>query len=186
MRETSISTGLITCQVKESRRIPQRAVFDNSATAHSAATSCENELGDMLRHDPVGSRHGGNRFPASNSSRIHPSLDIRDSRHQGSKDWALMLTSRNSEMMTAADLNRHTRNHWGIENKNHYVCDTVYHERGDLVDRPATNWTPATFLSRTTWASSSGLVQDRPQGVTTASPPPVESICPHHAHMHSN
>lgn len=32
-----------------------------------------------------------------------------------SKEEALMLTSRNPERMTAADLNRHTRNHWGIE-----------------------------------------------------------------------
>lgn len=45
-----------------------------------------------------------------------------------SKDEALMLTSRNLEKMTAADLNRHTRNHWGIENKNHYVRDTTYRE----------------------------------------------------------
>jgi predicted transposase YbfD/YdcC len=45
-----------------------------------------------------------------------------------SKDEALLLTSRNPEKMTAADLNRHARNHWGIENKNHYVRDTVYRE----------------------------------------------------------
>jgi predicted transposase YbfD/YdcC len=45
-----------------------------------------------------------------------------------SKDEALMLSSRNPEKMTAADLNHHTRNHWGIENKNHYVRDTVYRE----------------------------------------------------------
>lgn len=45
-----------------------------------------------------------------------------------SKDEALMLTSRNPGKMTAADLNRHTRNHWGIENKNHYVRDTTYRE----------------------------------------------------------
>ncbi len=45
-----------------------------------------------------------------------------------SKDEALMLTSRNPEKMAAADLNRHTRNHWGIENKNHYIRDTVYRE----------------------------------------------------------
>jgi hypothetical protein len=40
----------------------------------------------------------------------------------------LVLTSRNPEKMTAADLNCHTRNHWEIENKNHYVRDTVYRE----------------------------------------------------------
>ncbi len=30
--------------------------------------------------------------------------------------------------MTAADVNRHVRKHWGIENKSHYVRDTVYRE----------------------------------------------------------
>jgi predicted transposase YbfD/YdcC len=30
--------------------------------------------------------------------------------------------------MTAADVNRHIRSHWGIENKSHYVRDTVYRE----------------------------------------------------------
>lgn len=44
------------------------------------------------------------------------------------KEIALMLTSRNEEGMTAADMNCHTRNHWGIENKSHYVRDTTYRE----------------------------------------------------------
>ena len=30
--------------------------------------------------------------------------------------------------MTAADVNRHIRGHWGIENKSHYVRNTVYRE----------------------------------------------------------
>ena len=30
--------------------------------------------------------------------------------------------------MTAADVNRHARGHWGIENKSHYIRDTVYRE----------------------------------------------------------
>jgi len=30
--------------------------------------------------------------------------------------------------MTAADVNKHARGHWGIENKNHYIRDTVYRE----------------------------------------------------------
>jgi predicted transposase YbfD/YdcC len=45
-----------------------------------------------------------------------------------SKEYALILTSRKAGKMTAADVNRHTRDHWGIENKNHYVRDTVYRE----------------------------------------------------------
>jgi predicted transposase YbfD/YdcC len=39
-----------------------------------------------------------------------------------------MLTSQGEAAMTAADLNYHERSHWGIENKSHYVRDTVYRE----------------------------------------------------------
>jgi hypothetical protein len=45
-----------------------------------------------------------------------------------SKEIALMITSRKACKMTAADINRKTREHWGIENKSHYVRDTVYRE----------------------------------------------------------
>ena len=33
--------------------------------------------------------------------------------------------------MTAADLSKHIRGHWGIENKKHYIRDTVYQEDGN-------------------------------------------------------
>ena len=45
-----------------------------------------------------------------------------------SKEIALMITSRIPEKMTAAGISRFTRKHWGIENKSHYVRDTVYRE----------------------------------------------------------
>lgn len=45
-----------------------------------------------------------------------------------SKEIALEITSASSCRMTAADANRHARNHWGIENKSHYVRDTTYQE----------------------------------------------------------
>lgn len=45
-----------------------------------------------------------------------------------SKENALMLTSRGKDKMTAADANHSTRNHWGIENKSHYVRDTAFRE----------------------------------------------------------
>ena len=38
-----------------------------------------------------------------------------------SKEHALILTSRKAEKMTAADVNKRARGHWGIENKNHYI-----------------------------------------------------------------
>jgi predicted transposase YbfD/YdcC len=45
-----------------------------------------------------------------------------------SKDVAIQVTSASREKMSAEDLNRHTREHWGIENKSHYTRDTVYRE----------------------------------------------------------
>jgi predicted transposase YbfD/YdcC len=48
-----------------------------------------------------------------------------------SKDVAIQLTSATQNELTAADINWHTRNHWGIENKEHYVRDTVYAEDGN-------------------------------------------------------
>jgi predicted transposase YbfD/YdcC len=45
-----------------------------------------------------------------------------------SKEHALVITSRSTDEMTAAELNRNVRNHWGIENKSHYVRDTTYLE----------------------------------------------------------
>jgi predicted transposase YbfD/YdcC len=45
-----------------------------------------------------------------------------------SKEIALMITSREPKKMTAASVNKNSRNHWGIENKSHYIRDTVYRE----------------------------------------------------------
>lgn len=45
-----------------------------------------------------------------------------------SKEYAFILTSRTVGKMTAADVSLHVRNHWGIENKSHYIRDTVYRE----------------------------------------------------------
>lgn len=45
-----------------------------------------------------------------------------------SKDVAIQVTSASRDKMSAEDLNRHTREHWGIENKSHYTRDTVYRE----------------------------------------------------------
>jgi predicted transposase YbfD/YdcC len=45
-----------------------------------------------------------------------------------SKEIAIQVTSATREEMSAADMNKHTREHWGIENKSHYSRDTVYRE----------------------------------------------------------
>lgn len=48
-----------------------------------------------------------------------------------SKDVAIQLTSAAENQLTAAEINWHMRKHWGIENKEHYIRDTVYAEDGN-------------------------------------------------------
>jgi predicted transposase YbfD/YdcC len=43
-----------------------------------------------------------------------------------SREYAWIVTS--SDTATAADIHTHVRQHWGIENKSHYVRDTTWHE----------------------------------------------------------
>jgi predicted transposase YbfD/YdcC len=45
-----------------------------------------------------------------------------------SKENAFILTSGKAWEMTAAEVSQGARRHWGIENKSHYVRDTVYRE----------------------------------------------------------
>jgi predicted transposase YbfD/YdcC len=45
-----------------------------------------------------------------------------------SKEFALIITSSPAERTSPADLHTHTRQHWGIENKSHYVRDTTWRE----------------------------------------------------------
>ncbi len=44
------------------------------------------------------------------------------------KETAIRLTSAAASAMSAASINRHARQHWGIENKSHYIRDTVFRE----------------------------------------------------------
>jgi predicted transposase YbfD/YdcC len=45
-----------------------------------------------------------------------------------SKEYALVITSGAADRIDPADLHTHTRGHWGIENKSHYVRDTTWRE----------------------------------------------------------
>jgi predicted transposase YbfD/YdcC len=47
------------------------------------------------------------------------------------KEVAILVTSREAGRMSADNLNKHAREHWGIENKKHYIRDTVYREDGN-------------------------------------------------------
>lgn len=44
------------------------------------------------------------------------------------KEFAFIITSSPSDRSSAAEVNAHTRKHWRIENKSHYVRDTVWRE----------------------------------------------------------
>lgn len=45
-----------------------------------------------------------------------------------SKEWALILTSSPADRTSPVDLHTHVRQHWGIENKSHWVRDTTWRE----------------------------------------------------------
>lgn len=45
-----------------------------------------------------------------------------------SKEFALVLTSSPAEYTSPADLHTHVRQHWGIENKSHWVRDMTWRE----------------------------------------------------------
>jgi hypothetical protein len=45
-----------------------------------------------------------------------------------SKEWALILTSSPAGHTSPVDLHTHVRQHWGIENKSHWVRDTTWRE----------------------------------------------------------
>jgi predicted transposase YbfD/YdcC len=45
-----------------------------------------------------------------------------------SKEFAIIATSRAADRLDAADIDRHTRGHWGIENLEHRCRDTVWDE----------------------------------------------------------
>ena len=71
---------------------------------------------------------GGIDFPEASQVALIIREVFEISGQRVSKELALLVTSRPPEDMTAARINRDTRSHWGIENKNHYIRDTVYRE----------------------------------------------------------
>ena len=60
---------------------------------------------------------------------------IRDilnaARERISKEMAIVITSSPAAKMSAAQINKHKRNHWGIENRIHYPRDVVWREDND-------------------------------------------------------
>ena len=117
--------------VKGNQPSLQREVFDKilpllGKTPHDVTE--EHDRGRIKRRSCWITSAEGIDFPHARQAAIIRREIFEISGDRISKEHALILTSRKPEKMTAADVNRHIRGHWGIENKSHYVRDTVYRE----------------------------------------------------------
>jgi len=135
-RETAESIGgkpgwdyLMT--VKGNRPSLQREVFDRilpvlSETPHHAME--EHDRGRIKKWSCWTASAKGIDFPHASQVAFIRREIFELSGDRISKEHALIITSRKEEKMTVADVNRRVRGHWGIENKSHYIRDTVYRE----------------------------------------------------------
>jgi predicted transposase YbfD/YdcC len=73
----------------------------------------------------------GINFPGLEQAAIIIRDTFNAARERISKEMVIVITSSSSTEMGAADINKHKRNHWGIENKGHYPRDVVYREDND-------------------------------------------------------
>jgi hypothetical protein len=78
--------------------------------------------------DDLDRRRGRDRLPPHRPGRRHPPRRPRPGRRGVSKEYALVITSAATDRIGPADLHTHSRGHWGIKNKSHYVRDTVWRE----------------------------------------------------------
>ena len=114
----------------------QRAVFDKilpllgDAPHHVVE---EHSRGKIKRWSCWTTGAEGIEFPHASQAAMIRRETFELSGGRVSKENALILTSRKAGKMTAADVSRHARGHWGIENKSHYVRDTVYREDNSQV-----------------------------------------------------
>lgn len=70
-------------------------------------------------------------FPGLEQAAIIIRETFNAAKERISKEMAIVITSSPSAEMSAADINKHKRNHWGIENKSHYPRDVAYREDND-------------------------------------------------------
>jgi predicted transposase YbfD/YdcC len=73
----------------------------------------------------------GINFPGLEQAAIIIRDTFNAAKERISKEMVIVITSASSAEMCAADINKHKRNHWGIENKSHYPRDVVYREDND-------------------------------------------------------
>jgi predicted transposase YbfD/YdcC len=63
------------------------------------------------------------------------------------QEYAFIITSLSTDDAAAVDLNDHVRNHWGIENKSHYVRDTVWREDAQHINNGTAPHVKATLTN---------------------------------------
>ncbi|HEY4342696.1 MAG TPA: hypothetical protein VGM97_22380 [Steroidobacteraceae bacterium] len=117
--------------VKGNQPALQRAVFDKvipflKEKPHDIAE--DRSRGRVKRWSCWITDADGIEFPGASQAAFILREIFEVSGDRVSKETALMLTSQDAGQMTAAGLNYRERGHWGIENKSHYVRDTVYRE----------------------------------------------------------
>jgi len=117
--------------VKGNQPSLQREVFDKILPLLAGAphhVTEEHDRGRIKRRSCWITSAEGIDFPHARQAAFIRREIFEISGDRISKEHALILTSRKAERMPAADVNRHTRGHWGIENKNHYIRDTTFRE----------------------------------------------------------
>jgi predicted transposase YbfD/YdcC len=117
--------------VKGNQPTLQRAVFDAvlpflKGKAHDIME--DRSRGQRKTWSCWTARADGTGFPGAAQAAVVIREVFEVSGDRTGKEMALLLTSADTERMSAAALNRHKRSHWGIENKSHYPRDTVYRE----------------------------------------------------------
>jgi predicted transposase YbfD/YdcC len=63
------------------------------------------------------------------------------------QEYASIITSLPAKDATAIELNDHVRNHWGIENKSHYVRDVIWHEDAQRINNGTAPHVKATLTN---------------------------------------
>jgi len=63
------------------------------------------------------------------------------------QEYAFVITSLSTQDTSAVELHDHVRNHWGIENKSHYVRDTVWHEDAQHINKGTAPHVKATLTN---------------------------------------
>ena len=63
------------------------------------------------------------------------------------QEYAFIITSLSAKDAAAVDLNDHVRNYWGIENKSHYVRDTVWNEDAQHINNGTAPHVKATLTN---------------------------------------